>query len=145
MKTLNNKSICRRWLSLRNASRGLPVKSVELHGMQVNIINMINIINIVIVQNHWGVRRETNDIWGCRCLGIPHTHLPSTIFKSNTKLSFFKTFFSFSGLDQNLVTAASYMVPTKYTKYAKQVGDITLSSYDDIRWCTSWLYYKAQK
>ena len=39
---------------------------------------------------------------------------------------------SFSGLDQNLVTAASYMVPTKYTKYAKQVGGITLSSYDDI-------------
>merc|ERR1711971_742019 len=25
-----------------------------------------------------------------------------------------------AGLDQNLVTAASYMVPTKYTKYAKQ-------------------------
>ena len=28
--------------------------------------------------------------------------------------------FPVAGLDQNLVTAASYMVPTKYTKYAKQ-------------------------
>ena len=34
-------------------------------------------------------------------------------------------FFFSSGLDQNLVTAASYMVPTKYTKYAKQVNTKT--------------------
>ena len=34
------------------------------------------------------------------------------------------------GLDQNLVTAASYMVPTKYTKYAKQVNTRT-PNYDD--------------
>ena len=66
-------------------------------------------------------------------------------FNQTQNWYFSKHFFSFSGLDQNLVTAASYMVPTKYTKYAKQVGDITLSSYDDIKWCTSWFYYKAQK
>ena len=40
--------------------------------------------------------------------------------KNNIKLILFSP-----GLDQNLVTAASYMVPTKYTKYAKQVNTKT--------------------
>ena len=36
-----------------------------------------------------------------------------------------QTYSFLSGLDQNIVTAASYMVPTKYTKYAKQVNTKT--------------------